>query len=182
MTVIAGERRGDEALDEGHDLLEGVLARTDRDHIGIVVLARQLGCRQVPDQRGPNACDLVRRDLLAVARPSEHHAEGIDTRALIGDDRLCRPDAEGRVVVDRIVADGAVVDDLVAARSEVLLQLGGELQTGMVGGDVDAHAQHSSLSRTAHGSMPAAAGFTPMRAFTQHPGRHTSYHGPRSVI
>ena len=56
------------------------------------------------------------------------------------DDGLGRADAEGRVVIERLVVERAVVDDLVALLRQVVLQLGGELEAGVVGRDVDAHA------------------------------------------
>ena len=52
--------------------LERVLACADRDHVGVVVLARELRGRDAPDECGADARHLVRRDLLAVARTAEH--------------------------------------------------------------------------------------------------------------
>ena len=70
---------GDERVDEEHRLLDRVLARPDRDQVGVVVLASQLGGRNAPDERGARAVHLVRGHLLAVARSAEDHAERLDT-------------------------------------------------------------------------------------------------------
>ena len=62
-------------------LLDRVLAGTDRDEVGVVVLARELGGRHAPDQCGASALDLVGGDLLAVARAAEDDAERLDARS-----------------------------------------------------------------------------------------------------
>src|SRR5690606_14053316 len=49
VALLTRERRGDEAVDEGDRLLDGVLARADRDDVGVVVLAREFRGREVPD-------------------------------------------------------------------------------------------------------------------------------------
>src|SRR5690606_9951759 len=139
VALLTRERRGDEAVDEGDRLLDGVLARADRDDIGVVVLARELRGREVPAERGPHALDLVGGDLLAVARSAEHDAERLPSRALVAHDGTRRVDAEAGVVVQRVVALGPVVDHLVPGVAEMLLQGLTELESGVVGRDVDAH-------------------------------------------
>ena len=51
-----------------------------------------------------------------------------------------RIDAERRVVVERVVLGRAVVDDLMAAVGQVVDERAAELEAGVVGRDVDAHA------------------------------------------
>ena len=84
VPLLARERRGDEQVDERRGLVERVLARADRDHVRVVVLAGELGRRDAPHQRRADAAHLVRGDLLAVARTAEHDAERLDAGILIG--------------------------------------------------------------------------------------------------
>jgi len=161
-----------------------VLTRADGDHVRIVVLAGQLRGREVPDERRTYALDLVRGDLLAVSGAAEDDAERLDARTLIGDDGLRRADAERRVVVDRVVLDGAVIDDLVPGGAQMVLQLRGEVEARVVGGDMDAHVSHPRSARRSprgHGATPAAARLKPARMFSQQPGRHTSNPPGREV-
>ena len=53
------------------------------------------------------------------------------------------PQHERRVVVDRVVLDGSVVDDLVAELTETLGQVGLELEAGVVGAEMHAHGGQS---------------------------------------
>jgi DNA-binding transcriptional ArsR family regulator len=64
----------------------------------------------------------------------------VSIRGLIAHDGLGGTDAERGIVVQRVVLDRPVVHDVVALPREVVLQLRGELETRMIGGDVDAHA------------------------------------------
>ena len=73
-------------VDEADRLLDGVLARADRDHVGVVVLAGEDRGVHAPDERGADAAHLVRGDLLAVARPAEHDAERAHARGLVARD------------------------------------------------------------------------------------------------
>ena len=88
MALIPGEGRRDEGVDEGCHLVEGVLARTDRDHVRVVVLAGKFSGRKAPHEGRANAFDLVRGDLLTVPGASEDDPERLDTRRLVGDDSL----------------------------------------------------------------------------------------------
>src|SRR3546814_10905082 len=72
MSLLAGERRRNEAVDERRGLLERVLAGADRDDVGVVVLAGELRGRDAPHQRRAHAAHLVGRDLL---RSEEHTSE-----------------------------------------------------------------------------------------------------------
>ena len=151
VALLAGERCRDEPVDERRRLLERVLARADRDHVGVVVFTRELRGRDAPHQRRTHAAHLVRRDLLAVARAAEHHPERLDAGILVGDDGLRRTDAEGRVVIEWLVVERAVVDDIVPLPRQVVLQLGGELEAGVIGRDVDAHGSNPREPPSASG-------------------------------
>ena len=156
MALLARERRRDEQVDEGRRLVERVLAGADRDHVRVVVLAREFRGRDAPDQGGADAAHLVRGDLLAVARTAEDDAERLDAGLLVGDDRLRGADAERRVVVERLVLERTVVDDVVPLSGEVVLQLRGELEAGVVGRDVDAHGSILGMAPS-HGAPRTAA-------------------------
>ncbi len=145
VPLVAGERRGDEPVDERRDLVVGVLTRADGDDVRVVVLPRELGRGEVPDERRADPGDLVRGDLLAVARAAEDDTERRHPCRLIDDDGLRRPDAEGRVVVERVVLHRTVVDHLVPRGAEMLLQPRRELESGVIGGDVDAHGLHPRI-------------------------------------
>jgi hypothetical protein len=142
---------GDEAVDEGDGLVDGVLTGADGDHVGVVVLPGQLGGRDAPDERGADTAHLVGGDLLAVARSAEHDAQRLDPAAW-SRTTAWAADAERGIVVERVVLDRPVVHDVVALPREVVLQLRGELETRMIGGDVDAHAPILGSAR-----VPAAA-------------------------
>src|SRR5690606_36012845 len=64
-------------------------------------------------------------------------------------------EAERRVVVGGVVGVGAVVDDVVAGRAEVLDEGGLELEARVVGGDVQTHGRHHAASR---GLVPRSPG------------------------
>ena len=73
---------------------------------------------------------------------------------LVVDHRERRVDAERRVVVERVVGLGAMVDDLVTGRSEVLLEVCAEVESRVVGRDVDAHGCQPSQCRGRCGWPP----------------------------
>jgi hypothetical protein len=135
VPLLAGEGGRQEDVDEVGHVVEGVHPTAHRDHVGVVVLAGQGGGLLAPHQGGPHTLDLVRRDLLAVARATDHDAEA----ARIGDDRLGGAQAEHRVVVEGVVGERAVVDRLVSLRAEVVDEVPLEVETGVVGAQVDAH-------------------------------------------
>jgi hypothetical protein len=117
------ERGGDETVDEGDGLVDGVLTGADGDHVGVVVLPSQLGGRDAPHERRPDTVHLVGGDLLAVTRSAEHDAQRLDPCGLVADDGLGGADAERGIVVQRVVLDRPVVHDVVALPREVVLQL-----------------------------------------------------------
>ena len=91
---------------------------------------------QVPREGGAHAGDLVRGDLLAVARAADHDAERARARRRRPRRRRSRTAGSRR---GRRTSCGAVVDDVVAGGPQVLDERDLELVPGVVGGDVDAH-------------------------------------------
>ena len=129
-------------------------AGTDRQHVGVVVLAGHAGGVEAVAQRGAHAAHLVGGELLALAAAAEHDA---DVGVAVAD----RPADAGadRRVVDRLGRVGALVVDHVALaeqhRDEVLL----EFVAGVVGADGDALSRCSvsvieSECRTARPTAP----------------------------
>ena len=72
VTLLTGELGGEEHLDHLPGLLVGLHASPEAQYIGVVVLAGQPGDFGVVGQRGTNSRDLVRGDLLTIARPAEY--------------------------------------------------------------------------------------------------------------
>lgn len=66
-------------------------------------------------ERGADAGDLVRRDLLAVAGPAENDPAGLR----VGRDSLRGPQHVDGVVVLGVIRQGAVVDHVVTRRAQV---------------------------------------------------------------
>ena len=135
---------GDECVDKRLRVFHRVLPGADGDDVRVIVFAREAGDVQIPDERRPGADDIVRGDLLSIAGATEDDSERHDTARLIGDDGECRGYAEARIVVEGVVGGGAVINDLVARIREVSLQIPAEVQTCMVGSDVDAHCHSLS--------------------------------------
>ena len=141
VPLLTGKRFGDEEVDQTGGLIDRVLASADRDEIGIVVLAGQERRRLAPYQRRARAPHLVRGHLLAVAGTTEDHTQASQSGGLIGHHGTGRRDAEGRIVVSWVVGDGTVIDDLMTARTKMLLNVRTEFKTGVIRRYVDAHVQ-----------------------------------------
>lgn len=122
VSLIAREWFGDEGVDEQQGFFNAVLPGANRNDIGVVVFASKLGGRDVPDQRCANPSNFVGGHLLAVARATKDHAQGLNANRLVVGHRLGRVDAEGWVVIKRVVLLRTVVDDLVTGRAQVILQ------------------------------------------------------------
>ena len=123
VALVAGERFGDEGVDEGDRLVDRVLAGTDRDHVGVVVLARELrrGLRfQTSAARLP--ATLFAAICSPLPEPPNTTPSASTPGILVVHDRLRGVDAERRVVVERVVGRRSVVDDVVTGVGEVLLQ------------------------------------------------------------
>jgi len=140
VPLLARERLGEERVDVAERVVDRVQARPDRDDVGVVVLAREARGLDAPHQRGTDAGDLVRGDLLAVARTAEHDPARRRPGRLVSRDGARGLDDEGRVVVERIERGGAVVEHLVAGGGQVIAQGAAEREARVVGPDVDAHA------------------------------------------
>ena len=102
---------GEEGVDEGQRVLDGVHPAADADQLRVVVLAGQRRRLDAPRQCAAGAGHLVGGDLLTVARSADHDAEAFR----VGDGLLGGGDAERRVVVLGVVGVRTAVDWLVAA-------------------------------------------------------------------
>jgi glyoxylase-like metal-dependent hydrolase (beta-lactamase superfamily II) len=138
-----GERRREKRLDDLRRLGGSVHPGADPHHLSIVVFPGEPGGLGAPRQGGPATRNLVRGDLLAVARPADHHAEA----ARVGDHPARRLDAQRRIVVVRIEDTGADVHHVVPKTGQVLHQKDLELETSVIGTEVDAHSvQHCHMT------------------------------------
>ena len=143
MPLAIGERRREKRLDDLRRRSGGVHPSADPHHLGIIVFPGEPGDLGAPRQGGPAARNLVRGNLLAVARSADHHAE----TARVGDHPARRLDAERRVVVVRIEDIGADVHHVVPETGQVLHQKDLELETSVIGTEVDAHnVQHCHMT------------------------------------
>src|ERR1700728_1543432 len=102
------------------------------------MLAGELGGFRRPGERRADAGDLVRGDLLAVARAADHDAEA----AGVLDGPLRGTHHVDGVVVIRVIAGGTAVDRLVAGLAEPGDDGRLELEAGVVRAEVYAH-RHS---------------------------------------
>jgi glyoxylase-like metal-dependent hydrolase (beta-lactamase superfamily II) len=143
VPLALGERRCEKYLNNLRRFGGGVHPSADPHHLGVVVFPGEPGGLGAPRQGGPAAANLVRGDLLAVARPADHHAE----TARVGDHSTRGLDAERRVVVVRVEDLGADVHHVVPETGQVLHQKGLELETSVIATKVDAHrVQHCHMT------------------------------------
>lgn len=143
VPLTIGEWHRKERLDDPRRLGGGVHPSADPHHLGVVVFPGELGGLGAPRQGGSAARNLVRGDLLTVARPADHHAEA----ARVGDHAAGGLDTQRRVVVVRIEDLGADVHHVVPKTGQVTHQKNLELETGVVGTEVDAHdVQHCHMT------------------------------------
>ena len=107
-----------------------------REHVGIIVLARQPGRIEIVAQSRADAGDFIRRNLLALSAAAEHNAA---VGAPLGH---CPGNGEtdGRIV-DRSVAVGTVILDGMPEASQRLFQMFFECKARMVGADGDSHGE-----------------------------------------
>ena len=113
---------------EGHD------AAAHREDVGVVVLPGEAGSVRVVAQGGPNAGDLVGRDLLPLPAAAEHDAA---IGASCGDGAR-HLEADGRIV-DGLFAVRAAIVHGVAKPAQRRQQVLFEKVAGMIGSDGDAH-------------------------------------------
>ena len=120
----------------------GVHPAADRDHVGVVVLAGQRP-RSPPTR--PARARTPRTLLAAICSPlPEPPMTTPRLPAAVGDHALGGPQAEHRVVVEGVVDERPVVDGLVAVLGQPGDEVVLELETGVVGAEVHAHAGHCS--------------------------------------
>lgn len=155
-------------------------ARADRQHVGVVVEPRHARRVEVVAQRRPGTVHLVGRDLLALARPTEHDADvGGTSDDGPGDGRAVRR------VVAPFGAVGAEVVDGVAGTGEEFHQVSLQVVSGVVGTDRD---PHPAQCRAGVGSVAVlgallavvlVAGPVPTPPAVAHPARaRTASSGP----
>src|SRR5690606_22099655 len=119
VTLVAAERLCDERIGDRGRLLERVHARADGADLRIVVLPRELGGLDAPDERRATALVAVGGELLAVARAADDDAQVSRARR----HGLSRVDAEGGILVQGVVLEGSVVLHVVARLREVGAQV-----------------------------------------------------------
>lgn len=127
MPLLVGEWLGDEGVNELFRLVDRVLASSDGDDVRVVVCASQHCSVMAPDERRSNPRNLVRSDLFTVAGAPKHDPEALNASGLIGGDSEAGIDAERRVIVERVISRGTVINDIVTARAKVALQVVTEL-------------------------------------------------------
>ena len=151
---VAGEGLGDEGVEDRQGLLDGVLAHTEAGDVGVIVLAGQARGLDGPHEGGAHAIDLVGGDLLAVAGAAQDDAEAAGVR----DDALGAGEAEPALVNSHGLLVTSVIDDLATVPSPVVLQMVLELESGVVGTDVNTHERivpHASDFRLRSGDADA---------------------------
>jgi hypothetical protein len=139
VTLIVRERFGDKCVYKCDGFIDCVLTSTNGDNVGVIVLACEFSRGNTPDKCGTDALNLVRRHLLAIARASENDAERIYPGCLVARGCESSVDAEGGVIVERVVFLRTMIDDLVPSCAKVVLQVLTELKTGMIGRHMDSH-------------------------------------------
>src|SRR5262245_598039 len=123
----------------------------EREHVGVVVLAREACGLVAVDQRGADADHLVGDNALADTAPAQHdRTVGATVR-----DALRGRDAEVRVVHGRLGGVGAEVLDLVPPADQLLLEALLERKAAVVAPDRDPHAALTQRDREAVGCEAA---------------------------
>src|SRR6185503_12952736 len=151
--AVEGRRQPD--VDDLHHQLPRHQALAERDDVGVVVAARQLGALAAPAERAAHAAHAVGGHRLAVARAAEDDA----ALALPRRHRLRRGADEQRIV-DRFLGMRTEVDRLVPALGQQGAQLLLVTKPGVIRGDSDPHGAYAS-ART-NRRTPA---MTPTRTF-----------------
>ena len=153
MALIARKRGREKNVDQCHDLGCGVLASTDGTHVRVVVLAGERCGRFAPDECRANAFDFIRGHLFAVPASTEDDSERVDAGEFVATNRKGRVDAEAGVIVQRVECDRSVVDNVVPEVPAVRRNFRTQFQPGMVGREMDAHAQKYRLEISSTASL-----------------------------
>jgi hypothetical protein len=143
VTLIMTEGLRKEQFDKTQHFLLTMLAGSNRNYIGIVVLASQPRGSLIPGQRGTNALHFVRCNLLTVTRATKYNTQGSRPRCLICYYRQRGIYAKTWVVIERIVMTRTVVENFVASLGQLTNQKMTQFETGVIGGYVN--AQNSSV-------------------------------------
>src|SRR4249919_650114 len=142
VSFFAAVGRRHEDLDEARGLVLGVHARANRDDVRVIVLPGELCDLLTPGQGGPDSCDLVRCNRFAVARSANDDAQAVR----VGADPGGRAQDIRRIVIVAVVLVRTAVDRLVAGRLKPADEVGLQLESGVVGTDVDTHGRQSATS------------------------------------
>src|SRR5699024_716891 len=143
MALLASPGRVHKAVDNSGGLRLGVHTRTQRDDIGVIVATALLGSLHIPCRHRTNTVDLIGCVLFAIARAADDHTD----RLAIGGYGFGRGDTKDGIIVVGIQLECAMVDDVMIIVSEPLDEVGFEIVAGVVGGDMNAHAQILSARR-----------------------------------
>jgi hypothetical protein len=125
----AGECGADEDLGEADGLVDGLLASTEAEHVGVIVQPRQLRRLGAPGQGGADAANLVRRDLLAVAGTADNDPEA----AGVGDGGAGRAHDVRRIVVLVIELVRPAVHRFMTGTGQPFHETGLQREASMVG-------------------------------------------------
>jgi putative membrane protein len=155
---ILAERRVDEGVNDRRGLVLAVHSRSDAGDVRVVVFTCELGGLEVVHQRSTGTTNLVRRDLLAVARATDHDAEA----ARVVDHTDCGGYAVRWVVIAGYILSRSAVDSLVAGRAQMSDQNGLQLEACMVTAEVDAHAGHRASSTAEHNAGVSSIAVQPV--------------------
>ncbi len=163
--AAAEEGCGEERLDARFGHFDADQPAAERDHIGVIMLARQPGRER------------LRHQCAAAGRVAVGGDRNADSRAAQGDPEIgaAGGDLLGELVaiigiIDRFDALGAEIVDLMSALAEPLTEQGFEIDGGMVGSNGDPHApplgvasgiRHWILCLTRPGASPGGPRFRP---------------------
>ena len=135
MTLLLTPRLSNKRINNRERLFLGVHAPTNANQLSIIVLTRQLRGLNRPRQRTTSTLDLIRRNLLTIARTTKHNAQ----RTRIRNNSLRCGDAKRRVVIRGVVLVGAAVSHLMTLRLKMGLNLILPLETGVICSKVNTH-------------------------------------------
>src|SRR5699024_8342430 len=111
---------------------------------GVTMFASQLSGGNIPGQSCTDAGDFVSCHLFAIARTTQHNAQGILTGSPLSGHGHGSINAKARIVVLGIIFLWTVINHLVAGRRKLFNKILGQFQTSMIGSDVNAHVSSSS--------------------------------------
>ncbi len=135
MTLLLTPRLSNKRINDRERLLLRMHTATNANQLSIIVLTRQLRRLNRPRQRTTSTLDLIRRNLLTIARTTKHNAQ----RTRIRNNSLRCGDAKRRVVIRGVVLVGATVRHLMTLRLKMGLNLILPLKTGVICSKVNTH-------------------------------------------